>query len=131
MKRIVTLLLIFFYLVPSIGFSMDLHFCGDKVTGISVSLLHTDKCKCGKKAAAKCCKEVQVTVKISDSQKITTQNNSEKKSNPVKIYRGFVSSNLSAQFYPVNQNISGTGVPFRLPCKSKLPVYLSIQSLLI
>jgi len=108
---------------------MDIHFCWDKVSSVSINLSHTEKCDCGKKAAAKCCKEVQFTVKISDSQKISAQNSSEKKSSSIKIFNEFASSFSATQSNNLSQNIFAHQV--QLPDKSKHPVYLSTHSLLI
>lgn len=86
MKKIAAIFLVFLYLIPSIGFSMDLHFCGGNVTAVSIQKALDKDCVCGKKASSKCCKEVHVEVKLDDSQKAASSLIVSKQVNEIKLF---------------------------------------------
>lgn len=67
MKRHIAILLSCFYLLFSTGLVVNVHFCGDKFSGIS--FFKSGKgCCCGKEMKKKnCCKEEISTLKISDT----------------------------------------------------------------
>ncbi|MBA3704789.1 MAG: hypothetical protein H0W84_02490 [Bacteroidetes bacterium] len=74
MKKITIILLMAIYLVPSVGFSVNAHYCGGKLASVSLDFLKTKKCKCGnKKMNPNCCKTKTFSLKINDSQKQTPQ----------------------------------------------------------
>lgn len=73
MKKFITILLTICYLLPAVGFSMDLHWCGKSVKIVTINSSHQKKCPCGKKMPSKCCKDVHVSVKITDNQKASAQ----------------------------------------------------------
>lgn len=57
MKKATVLLLLVFYLIPTIGMTVSAHFCGGKLTSVSMQLLGNEKCPCGSKKMKKdCCK---------------------------------------------------------------------------
>lgn len=62
-----------FYLIPSIGFSIDVHWCGKKLKIVSFDAAHEKNCPCSKKRAKGCCKDVHVSLKLTDSQKTSTE----------------------------------------------------------
>ena len=69
MKRVTVILLLFCYLIPSIGLSVTTHYCGGKLASISFLFSNNHKCKCGKKAMKKnCCQDKTTTFKIDDTQ---------------------------------------------------------------
>lgn len=70
MKRIVIILLMFFYLIPTIGVTVSAHYCGGKVTSVSFMAFDTKhKCPCGSKKMPKdCCKDETTTIKLDDEQ---------------------------------------------------------------
>ena len=68
MKRIIAILLGVFYLLPTIGYSMDVHWCGKKVSAVSFSPFKSSpKCSVCSKPMG-CCKTTHTVVKINDSQ---------------------------------------------------------------
>lgn len=71
MKRIFLLFLVFVYMLPTIGFSVTTHYCGGKLSTISLFSFGVDCCKCGKKSMKKnCCTNKVTRVKLKDNQSI-------------------------------------------------------------
>lgn len=67
MKRHIAIFLAFFYLLFSTGLIVNAHFCGGKLSGISL-FQTTKSCCCGKEMKKKkCCKEEISNLKISDT----------------------------------------------------------------
>ena len=72
MKKIIVLLLLFCYLIPAIGLSVKQHYCGGKVTSISIIFTDNHSCPCGKKVMKKdCCKDKTIVFKLKDTQNFT------------------------------------------------------------
>ena len=73
MKKLSLIVLAFLYLIPSIGFSVNAHYCGNKLASISLKASDAT-CACGSKKTKKnCCKNKTITVKISDTQQASHQ----------------------------------------------------------
>ena len=112
-------------MVPAIGFSMDLHWCGNKVKLVSVDSAHKKKCPCNKKMPPGCCKDVHVSVKLIENQKapshLTIPNKSFVKQ--VSAVGSLSVSTSSSQQVEVFDFANYHAPPF----KSKLPVYLAIS----
>jgi hypothetical protein len=68
-KKPAIILLCLLYILPAIGFSMDLHWCGKSVKLVTFDSAHEKKCPCSKKMSSSCCKDVHVSIKLSDNQK--------------------------------------------------------------
>ena len=72
MKRILVSILAFFYLASSVGATVHLHYCMDKLINWSLLNSDGDKCdKCGMKKDDGCCKDENKFVKNSIDQKTT------------------------------------------------------------
>src|SRR4030095_7927580 len=72
MKKILVSILAVFYLVSSVGATVHLHYCMDKLISWSLSKGDGDKCdKCGMKKDDGCCKDENKFVKNSVDQKAT------------------------------------------------------------
>lgn len=57
MKKVILFIVFFFYVLLSIGVNVKVHYCGKKITSITLLSHTTDNCCCAKKKAAKsCCK---------------------------------------------------------------------------
>jgi hypothetical protein len=71
MKKIALLLILFLYLVPAIGITVSAHFCGSRITWVSVNFEHQDhKCACGsKKMKTDCCKDNVAFIKLDNEQR--------------------------------------------------------------
>lgn len=67
MKRLITIFLVCFYLLPAIGFSINIHWCCNKISSISFGTPTPNKCKACK-ATKNCCKDVHLVIKITDNQ---------------------------------------------------------------
>jgi hypothetical protein len=75
MKRLIAILLFVCYLIPCFGCSATVHYCGGKVTSISVLSASQSNCKCGKRPMKHgCCKDKTIIVKASDRQNAAKQN---------------------------------------------------------
>jgi hypothetical protein len=71
MRRIITIMLLVCYLLPCLGMSVSTHYCGGKVTSVSVISSKNTQCPCGKRVMKKgCCKDKVNFVKFSQEQNI-------------------------------------------------------------
>jgi hypothetical protein len=73
MKRIAIIFFTLFYLLPAVGFSINVHWCGGKVASVAIEVIGNGKCACGKEMKKGCCKDIKTIVKLTDNQKNTTQ----------------------------------------------------------
>ena len=72
MKKILVSILAVFYLASSVGATVHLHYCMDKLINWSLSNGEGDKCdNCGMEKDGDCCKDEQKFVKNSVDQKAT------------------------------------------------------------
>jgi len=73
MKKSLTLFLAVFYLVLVSGITLQLHYCGGKISSAKITFFdHRITCCCGKKAMKKgCCKHQSIAFKIQGDQKIS------------------------------------------------------------
>lgn len=124
MKKITAILIMIIYLIPALGFSINAHYCGDKLASVSFDLLNSEKCACGsKKMKSKCCKTKSFSLKIEDSQKQTPQLLIEY-DKVFKAHAGIVTIPFIG-YYKVSQNsFSNHHHP---PNKPKLQLYLTFQ----
>ena len=130
MKKVAAIFLTILYLIPSIGFSMDLHFCGSNVTEVSIQKSLGKDCVCGKRSSSKCCKEIHVEVKLDASQKVSSSLVISKKVNEIKVFRNaFLVSDLFTSSTPKNNFVYYD--PLRFSSLQKHPVYLTNSSLLL
>ena len=75
MKRLLALILSLSFIAASSGASVSVHYCRGKISSVSLSILPTATCKCGKKGKMGCCKTETHFVKLTDNakqQSITT-----------------------------------------------------------
>ena len=122
MRKLVNILLVVFYLIPVIGFSVDLHKCGKKIRVVSINASHETKCPCGSEMPFGCCKDFHVSVKLTDNQKTTSQlyipkNNFVKQLSTIYSFSVLVPPSQVIVFDFVNYHAP--------PFKSKQPVYLT------
>ncbi|MDZ4759059.1 MAG: hypothetical protein SGJ10_13100 [Bacteroidota bacterium] len=83
MRKIFAILLLFCYLIPAIGLSVSVHYCGGRLASFSIIGTDEAKCPCGDMPMKKdCCKDKTASFKIKD-----TQRNS--KQIIVIVYKGF------------------------------------------
>jgi hypothetical protein len=70
MKKIALLLILFLYLVPAIGITVSAHYCGSRITWLSLNFEHQEhKCACGsKKMKTDCCKDEITFIKLDNKQ---------------------------------------------------------------
>ncbi len=69
LKRITLILLIFLYLIPAIGVSVNIHKCGKTWSFTFLNSVSKKKCKCGRKTTHNCCKDFNLSFKITENQK--------------------------------------------------------------
>ncbi|MEI8111445.1 MAG: hypothetical protein WCH59_10685 [Chitinophagia bacterium] len=69
MKRLFALVLSLSFIAASSGASVSIHYCRGKVSSVSLSILPTAACKCGKKGKMGCCKTETRLVKLTDNAK--------------------------------------------------------------
>jgi hypothetical protein len=68
MKKIIVILLTFLYLIPAIGFSIDVHWCGSKIQAVSIQTSHKKQCPCRMEMPKGCCKDLHQVIKLTDNQ---------------------------------------------------------------
>lgn len=69
MKRIAAILLMIFYMIPAMGFSITTHFCAGELASVSFYSTDGGKCICGaEKMGSGCCSSKTTIVKIKDTQ---------------------------------------------------------------
>ncbi len=130
MKKVAAIFLVFLYLIPSIGFSMDLHFCGSSVTNLSIQKKLDKDCICAKKSAKNCCKEIHLEVKLDVSQKAASTLEVSKKVSEIKLFiNNIFSSELFTSSSQKNSFIYYD--PLRSSSLQKHPVYLTNSLLLL
>jgi hypothetical protein len=122
MKIITILLLTFFYLIPVTGFSIDIHWCGNKIKSIGVEKIHKDKCPCGKLMPVGCCKDTSSFIKLTDNHKGTSW-----LTVPTNNF-----TMLAVEYYLPQINLFSAQISvfyfskyYSPPFKSKYPVYLT------
>ena len=116
------ILFILLYLLPAIGFSLDLHKCGKKIRVVSINAAHENKCPCGSKMPLNCCKDVHISLKLSENQK-----NSSQIIIPGNIFFKHISYFVSFLVFDFSSplfvfDFTNYHAP---PFKSKQPVYLT------
>lgn len=64
------ILLVFLYLIPTIGITISVHYCGNKITSFSLTHFSSEhNCPCGSKKMKKnCCSNEVTVIKIDDNQ---------------------------------------------------------------
>jgi len=69
LKQIVYISLLLLIVLTTAGLPVEVHFCGNKFSGVSVfESSHTDCCKSeGKRRKRNCCNEVKVDIKVKDN----------------------------------------------------------------
>lgn len=64
MRRITTILLFVCYLIPCMGMSVNIHYCGGKVKSVSLISSNNTRCACSKKTMKKgCCQDKVAFIK--------------------------------------------------------------------
>ncbi len=121
MRKVVATLLLFFYLIPAIGLSIDAHWCGKKVKIVAIDSSHEKKCPCSKKMSKGCCSDVHVSLKLTDSQKTSTEVTSPSNSF-VKHITATIPCLISLS--PRHNFVFNFSKYHAPPFKSKDPVYL-------
>lgn len=70
MKKLLAILIAFFYLAITSGFTVNVHYCMGKVSSVKLHNTDDDACgKCGKPGAkgGNCCKDVHKFLKVDNS----------------------------------------------------------------
>ena len=97
LKKAAALLLSVLYLVTATGFALNLHFCGETVTAVSID--SPVKAPAGCSDGMKCCSSKHLLVKVKDAH--MTQPNALQVKLPVIAAAQFISTYFSFQFIRV------------------------------
>jgi hypothetical protein len=120
MKRITAILVALIYILPSIGYSIDTHWCRGRMVTFSISAFRPAKCATCP-VPKKCCKNIHTVVKLKDMQHA---------SGGIKVISGASTFNACG-IYPLRQPNYAVSMPAHyIQCKSppkkdKQPVYLT------
>jgi hypothetical protein len=69
MKRLFAIFFCFVYLVPTLGISLNLHYCGETLTAISLFNIGDKNCCCGEEEESDdCCKDKSVNCQVKEGQ---------------------------------------------------------------
>jgi hypothetical protein len=129
MKKCFTILLLTIYLLGTTGVVLSKHFCGSKISHISL-LGNKKSCKCGKvKMPKSCCKDTSVKLSTDDNQRLSAfdfipNNNLDltgvlHQNYTMPVDMGQWSQQCASQFY-----VCKTGPP-------PVPMYIFTHTLLI
>lgn len=113
----------FMYVIPAIGITVSVHYCGGKISSLSLKFSDTHKCGCGNKKMKKnCCKDETKTFKIKDVQQHAASlflNTSK----AFEINKAIAFREISFfETISVSSNLYNTHHP---PDKLKQPLYIS------
>src|SRR6476661_4853543 len=75
LKRVALLLFIIMYLSTSVGFAVNLHYCGKVLAEVKVNQPIKNKCCKSSEAKDKCCKSKHLNIKVADQQPAKTNTN--------------------------------------------------------
>lgn len=130
MRKYLLFTVLFLYLVPAIGFTVSAHFCGGKLSDISLRGAERSPCPCGSGIHKKsCCENVFFSVSLEDPQ----QSSPRKVSQPCpallpEIRREYFTFLITPVFRTVPSGILHPELP---PGRYKTPLYLQNASFLI
>lgn len=69
MKKIISIALLFHYVIPVIGISLSVQYCSEEITSISFGFDNSEKCVCGsKKMKQICCQDKNFSLKLKADQ---------------------------------------------------------------
>ena len=97
MKKFAVTILALVYLTVSIGATVQLHFCMDKLIGWSLTNKTPEKCgKCGmsKQGHKGCCHDEQKVIKVTKDQKSNESSSSFLINNSLQPYQNITASNI-------------------------------------
>ncbi len=121
MKRIAVIIVTFFYLIPVVGFSINLHWCGNNLTLVKIGTPFNTTCgSCQKGMHRSCCKNIQLLIKFNDNQNkpaVASQS-------IINCFKIFAQS--SVQLFANGSSVTLSFYTYHSPpFKSKLPVYIT------
>lgn len=64
MKRFTIILFTAFYASLSLGFDLNLHYCGGQLSGVSVAIQAPTCCCDGEQGLSDCCKDAQLSIQM-------------------------------------------------------------------
>jgi hypothetical protein len=122
MKKTAAILLMIFYLIPALGFSITTHFCAGELTNVSLYADDATQCTCGsEKMGSGCCSSSTTFVKIKDSQSKDAFTEINLVKSLTKLFFSFPSSIIS-----INQVTNTDFSSFRSPPDISIddPIYI-------
>ena len=123
MKRLIIIMVLICYLIPSFGLSVTSHYCGGKLKSVSLLFSKTLNCCGTKKMKPGCCKDKVCTFKINDpSQSVSS---STIIPNKVELLHSLF---CTVTPLALNSHIISKPLPFYNhypPLGSRQPLYLS------
>ena len=122
LKRLIILFFVFAYLVPAIGFSVDVHWCGKSVRVVDLNSVHQARSPCKTNMPKGCCKDKHILMKLTDAHKNFTSVNNLKSFTSVKVQGPIFINSLISDFPIFVFDFSKYHAP---PFKSKEPPYLT------
>lgn len=131
MKKVTLIICLFFYLISTSGLAVNTHYCGGKLSNISIVFESKSKCKCGaKKMNRNCCKDQKHFFKVKDAHKSSADLKLTFKNYAAPLFISTSSSLLLFHQSPlsIKTNSSFIDVP---PDVSLPPVYLLNSTFLI
>ncbi len=128
MKKSLFLFITFIYLIPSIGFGIDLHWCGKKVHFVSINSTHEKRCACKQKMKPGCCKDKYISFKLSSYHKQVANYQFPSNNSFNQLLNFPVFSFIFLPAFCQDINFKQYHSP---PFKIKPPVYLILHTFLI
>jgi hypothetical protein len=117
MKKLITIIVLMCYLIPSFGFSVTAHYCGGKMRSIGMSISKRQNCCGTKKMKLGCCKDKICTIKLKD------------------IHQGVASASITPYkmqyaptlFFTYSTLVRATTIAYEFPAYYSLPPPLGKQ----
>lgn len=126
MKKISIIFLTALYMLPAIGFTINIHLCSGKISSVNIHTLNKNGgCACTEKMPTKgCCKDIHTIIKLDSNQKVSAQLTIPKNHSGKEIF-GFLQSIQTCPFSGVAFINSLNYIPPSF--NGKHPVYLNIR----
>lgn len=123
MKKIALILFTALYLIPAIGFSINVHWCGNNVSSVNLESFSKSGCSCGIEMPLGCCKDIKTVIKFSDTHSPASQTAITSNELVNQLADAILTVCYSNYKKETITNFSDYHAP---PFKCKLPVYMSI-----
>lgn len=117
MKQVTVILFSLFYLLTTVGFSLNVHYCGGNIS--TVNLVSEPSCCCSsEKDADNCCDDEVIRIQVDD-----VQNNTPSQRIDITLFSTIVTVIYNTTLIPIEEKLIRHDL-LDLPPPNKRPVWL-------